>query len=62
MKIFICEFCEFETDQKLADKLSGLCPRDDGYLVEVDESKEVRHSRSNRLYTKSKDRTDEGNL
>ena len=41
MKIFICEFCEFETDKKLADKLSGLCTRDDGSLVEVDESKEV---------------------
>ena len=41
MKTFICEFCEFEVTQEEADKLGGLCPRDDGYLIEVEESKEV---------------------
>ena len=62
MKTFVCEFCEFEATQEEADKLGGLCPRDDGYLVEVEESKEVRHSRSNRLRVKSRDRVDESNL
>ena len=41
MKIFICELCEFETDQHTADKLEGRCPNDDGNLIEVDEPKEV---------------------
>ena len=41
MKIFICESCEFEATQQEADKLGCICPRDDGYLIEVDEPKET---------------------